>query len=102
MRIKVQERQKKPRHSPLFTVANIRAQESRLAALTEAVRERIIEACIISGDTFEQLQKSRYQYYRGVMDVLDSEMIFMQTGVDLLGYAYPDGHLSNPQNACDR
>jgi len=53
----------------------------------------------ISGDTFEQLQKSRYQYYRGVMDLLDSEMIFMQTGADLLGYAYPDGPLSEPVRA---
>lgn len=96
MRIKVQGEAEEAASLAAFAVANIRAQESRLAALTEAVRERIMRHASLSGDTFEQLQKSRYQYYRGVMDVLDSEMIFMQTGADLLGYAYPDGHLSEP------
>ena len=96
MRIKVQGEAEEAASLASYAVANIRAQESRLAALTEAVRERIMRHASLSGDTFEQLQKSRYQYYRGVIDLLDSEMIFMQTGADLLGYAYPDGPLSEP------
>lgn len=95
-RIKVQGEAEEAASLASYAVANIRAQESRLAALTEGVRERILRHASISGDTFEQLQKSKYQYYRGVMDLLDSEMIFMQTGADLLGYAYPDGSLSEP------
>lgn len=96
MRIKVQGEAEEAASLAAYAAANIRAQGSRLAALTEAVRERIMRHASISGDTFEQLQKSRYQYYRGVMDLLDSEMIFMQTGADLLGYAYPDGPQSEP------
>lgn len=96
MRIKVQGEAEEAASLASYAVANIRAQESRLAALTEAVRQRIMRHASISGDTFEQLQKSRYQYYRGVIDLLDSEMIFMQTGADLLGYAYPDGPASEP------
>jgi len=96
MRIKVQGEAEEAASLASYAVANIRAQESRLAALTEAVREKIMRHASLPGDTFEQLQKSRYQYYRGVMDLLDSEMIFMQTGADLLAYAYPDGSSSEP------
>lgn len=96
MKIKVQGEAEEAASLAAYAVANIRAQESRLAALTEGVRERIMRHASIAGDTFEQLQKSRYQYYRGAMDLLDSEMIFIQTGADLLYYAYPDGLLSEP------
>jgi len=96
MRIKVQGEAEETTSLASYAVANIKAQESRLTALTEAVREKIMRHASVPGDTFEQLQKSRYQYYRGVIDLLDSEMIFMQTGADLLGYAYPDGQLSEP------
>jgi hypothetical protein len=96
MRIKVQGEAEEAAALAVYAIVNIRTQGSRLTALTEAVRERIMRHSSIAGDTFEQLQKSRYQYYRGVIDLLDSEMIFMQTGVDLLGYAYPEGALSEP------
>lgn len=79
-----------------YAAANIKAEETRLAALTESVREKIIRRSSISGDTFEQLQESRYQYYLGATDLIDSEMIFMQTGADLLSYAYPNGLSSEP------
>lgn len=81
-----------------YAVVNIQTQESRLAAMSEAVRERIMRHAAIAGDTFEQLQKSRYQYYRVVMDIIDSEMIFMQTGADLLSYAYPGGRVTEPND----
>ena len=95
-RIKLQGEADEAASLAAYSVANIRANESRLAALTEAVRERILRHASISGDTFEQLQKSRYQYYRGLMDILESEMMFMQTGADLLAYAYPEGPGSEP------
>jgi outer membrane protein TolC len=95
-RIKMQGEAEETISLAAYADANIKAQESRLLALTEAVRERILRHASISGDTFEQLQKSRYQYYRGAIDLLDSEMIFMQTGADLLGYAYPGGCPSGP------
>ena len=93
-RIKMQGEAEETASLAAYADANIRAQRSRLSALAEAVRERILRHVSISGDTFEQLQKSRYQYYRGVIDLLDSEMIFMQTGADLLAYAYPGGEPS--------
>ncbi len=96
MRIKVQGEAEESASLASYAVADIKAQESRLAALTEAVRERLMRHASLAGDTFEQLQKSRYQYYRGVMDILESEMIFMQTGADLLAYAYPEGPSSEP------
>jgi hypothetical protein len=95
-RIKLQGEADEAASLAAYSVANIRANESRLAALTEAVRERILRHASISGDTFEQLQKSRYQYYRGVIDIFESEMMFMQTGADLLAYAYPEGPGSEP------
>ncbi len=97
MRIKIQGEADEAASLAAYSVANIRAQESRLAALTEAVRARIMRHSSISGDTFEQLQKSRYQYYRGVIDIIDSEMMFMQTGADLLSYAYPEGLSTEPK-----
>ena len=79
-----------------YAAANIKAQQARLASMSESVRERLIRHASIAGDTFEQLQSSRYQYYRVLMDMLDAEMIFMQTGADMLGYAYPGGAASEP------
>ncbi len=79
-----------------YAAVNINAQKSRLIAMSEAVRERVMRHLNIAGDTFEKLHQSRCQYYRVAMDMLDSEMIFMQTGVELLGYAYPGGTLSEP------
>lgn len=94
MRIKVQGEADEAASLAAYSVANIRANESRLAALTEAVRERILRHASISGDTFEQLQKSRYQYYRGVIDIFESEMMFMQT-------AKPSFLLTHIRNAPD-
>lgn len=79
-----------------YASANIAAQESRLASMAENVREKLLRHASIAGDTFERLQASRYQYYRVAADMLDSEMIFMQTGADLLSCAYPEGAASEP------
>ena len=96
MRIKLQGEAEEAASLAAYAAANIRAREKRLAALTESVREKIMRRASISGDTLEQLQESRYRYYQGVMDIIDSEMMFMQTGADLLSYAYPEGVSSEP------
>lgn len=96
MRIKIEGEAEETVALAGYAAVNIKAQEARLAAMSESVRERIMRHASIGGDTFEQLQKSRYQYYRAALDMIDSEMIFMQTGADLLSYAYPAGRASEP------
>ena len=96
MRIKIEGESEETFAYAEYASANIKTQEARLASMSEAVRERILRHVSIAGDTFERLQASRYQYYRVAADMLDSEMIFMQTGADLLSYAYPGGVATEP------
>ena len=79
-----------------YASANIEAQLSRLRAISENVREKLLRHSSLAGDTFEQLQNSRYQYYRIAADVLDSHLLFMESGADILSYAYPRGRESEP------
>ena len=79
-----------------YASANIEAQLSRLRAISESVRERLLRHASLAGDTFEQLQSSRYQYYRVAADVLDSYLLFMESGADILSYAYPRGRDGEP------
>lgn len=95
-RIRVEGEQEETFAYAEYAVVNIRTQEARLISMSEAVRERILRHLNIAGDTYERLQSSRYQYYRVAMDMLDSEMIFAQTGADLLSYAYPGGTATEP------
>lgn len=81
-----------------YAAANIEAQLSRLRAISENVREKLLRHASIAGDTFEQLQSGRYQYYRVAMDVLDSYLLFMESGADILCYAYPRGRESEPSD----
>lgn len=84
-----------------YASANIEAQLSRLRAISENVREKLLRHAAIAGDTLEQLQASRYQYYRVAMDVLDSYQLFMESGADILSYAYPRGRNTEPAARTD-
>ncbi|MDO4560486.1 MAG: hypothetical protein Q4C86_06010 [bacterium] len=79
-----------------YASANIEAQFSRLRAISENVREKLLRHASLPGDTFEQLQSSRYQYYRVAADMLDSYLLFMESGADILSYAYPRGRDGEP------
>ncbi|MEG2185407.1 MAG: hypothetical protein RRY12_12070 [Cloacibacillus sp.] len=79
-----------------YAAANIDVQLSRLRSIAEAVHERAMRHGAIAGDTFEQLQASRYQYYRTVADMIDSQLILLQSGADILSYAYPAGNSGEP------
>lgn len=80
-----------------YAAANIKAQYSRLRAIAESVRENSMRHGAIAGDTFEKLQNSRYQYYRVAMDMLDSQLILLQSGADILNAAYPQGAAGEPK-----
>lgn len=80
-----------------YASANIGAQYARLKSIAETVRENYVRHGTIAGDTFERLQRSRYQYYRVAMDMLDSQLIMLQSGADILAAAYPQGHESEPR-----
>jgi len=58
----------------------------RLKAALEAVRERVLRRSSLAGDTFEQLQRSRYQYYQAAMDYVDAEVSQLHATARLLVY----------------
>ena len=80
-----------------YASANIGAQYARLKSIAENVRENYARHGTIAGDTFEKLQRSRYQYYRVAMDMLDSQLILLQSGADMLAAAYPQGREGEPR-----
>lgn len=79
-----------------YAAANIEAQESRLRAIDENIREKLLRHDALAGDTFEQLQKSRYQYYLVATDLLDSQLLKLQGTADILSYIYPGGRADEP------
>ena len=79
-----------------YASANISAQYARLRSIAQGVTENYLRHQEIAGDTFEKLQSTRYQYYRVAMDMLDSQLILLQSGADILAAAYPQGNESEP------
>lgn len=79
-----------------YAEANIAAQRVKLSAVSEGVREKLLRRKALAGDTFEQLQAGRYQYYLRFRDMIDSYLIFVQSGADVLRAAYPAGIAAEP------
>lgn len=65
---------------------NRRFATQRVKAALEAVRERVLRRGSLAGDTFEQLQRSRYQYYQTAMNYVDAEVARLHAVVRLLVY----------------
>ncbi len=63
---------------------NIRFAAQRTKAALESVREQVLRSETIPGDTFEQLQRSRYIYYQVAMDYIDAEVVLLQGAARLL------------------
>ena len=68
------------------SLENKRFAIQRVKTALEAVRERAMRKMYLAGDTFEQLQASRYQYYLAAMDYVDAEVIELQARVRLLAF----------------
>ena len=79
-----------------YALANIEAQNDRLAAISRGVQEKQLRRNAIAGDTFERLQADRWQYYRTACDLLDSWQLYVQSASDLLVWLCPSGRDSEP------
>ena len=81
------------------TLENRRFAARRTKAALESVREQVLRRETLPGDTFEQLQHSRYIYYQVAMDYIDAEVSLLQGAARLLASTENDsaaGRL-NPQ-----
>lgn len=72
-----------------YAIKSIDANEKRLEAAKEAIRENLLRHEKIPGDTFEQLLKSRYNYLRTYLDFVDAQSLLLQTEAELAIFAYP-------------
>ncbi|MDF2567689.1 MAG: hypothetical protein K0R90_1145 [Oscillospiraceae bacterium] len=74
-----------------YAAADVNARASHLIVMAESIREKMLRRMVLPGDTFEQLQHSKSQYYRTAMDMLDQEKLFLQSVIDITSYVYPRG-----------
>ena len=95
-RIKINSRAEETLAELNYAAADVNARTAHLIVMAEEIREKTLRHAVLPGDTFEQLQHSKSQYYRTVMEMLDREEIFLQSEIDLTSYAYPNGLSSEP------
>jgi len=69
--------------------ADVNACASHLVVMTESIREKMLRHMVLPGDTFEQLQHSKSQYYRTALEMLDHEEMFFQSTIDIISFVYP-------------
>ena len=74
--------------------ANVNAYEAHLIVMAESIREKMLRREVLPGDTFEQLQYSKSQYYRTAIEMLDQEEQFLQSAIEINSYVYPSGVVS--------
>jgi hypothetical protein len=77
-----------------YAAADVNARASHLIVMAESIRERMLRRMVLPGDTFEQLQHSKSQYYRTALEMLDHEELFLQSAIDIISYIYPRGLVS--------
>ena len=65
---------------------NRRFAAHRVKTALEAVRERALRKAHLPGDMFEQLQSSRFSYYKTAMAYVDAQIIELQARVRLLTF----------------
>ncbi|MBC8016226.1 MAG: hypothetical protein H7X79_10855 [Sporomusaceae bacterium] len=74
-----------------YAAADVNARQARLIVMAESIREKMLRRMVLPGDTFEQLQHSKSQYYRTALEMLDHEEIYLQSAIDIIRYVYPTG-----------
>jgi hypothetical protein len=74
-----------------YAADDVKACESNLIVTAESIREKMLRRMVLPGDTFEELQKSKSQYYRTALEMLDHEELFLQSAIDIISYVYPSG-----------
>ena len=79
-----------------YAAADVNAKTSHLIVMAEAIREKLLRRMVLPGDTFEQLQHSKSQYYRTALDMLNQEEVFLHSAIDIISYVYPRGLAAEP------
>ncbi|MBP2635964.1 MAG: hypothetical protein H6Q72_1871 [Firmicutes bacterium] len=79
-----------------YAAADVNAKTSHMIVMAEAIRERTLRRMVLAGDTFEQLQQSKSQYYRTALDMLNQEEVFLHSAIDIISYVYPRGLVAEP------
>lgn len=74
-----------------YAAADVNASAARLVVMTESIREKMLRRMVLPGDSFEQLQNSKSQYYRAALEMLDNEELFLHSAIDIISYVYPSG-----------
>lgn len=74
-----------------YALESMKANEERIKAATEAVRENGLRYEKLPGGAFELLVKSRYDYMRSALDLIDAQSLFLQTEAELAVYSCPPG-----------
>ena len=74
-----------------FAAMDVNARIARLTVLAEDIREKKLRHQSLPGDTFEQFQNSKSQYYRMALDLLSREETFMAASIDVISFVYPSG-----------
>lgn len=77
-----------------YAAADVNARASHLIVMAESIREKMLRRMVLPGDTFEQLQHGKSQYYRTALEMLDHEELFLQSAIDIISYVYPRGLVS--------
>lgn len=70
----------------LAALENKRFAAQRVKAAIEGVRESVLRRDYIAGDSFEQLQRSRYLYYQAAMDYINGEVSLLHARTRLLAF----------------
>jgi len=96
-RMKINSRAEETLAALNYASADVSARTAHLLVMAEAIREKTLRRAVLPGDTFEQLQHSKSQYYRTVLEMLDHEEIFLHSAIELVSFVYPDGLKSEPQ-----
>lgn len=74
-----------------FAAMDVNARIARLTVLAEDIREKKLRHKLLPGDTFEQFQNSKSQYYRMALDLLNREETFLGAAIDVISFVYPSG-----------
>lgn len=77
-----------------YSASDVSARTAHLIVTAESIREKMLRRTVLPGDVFEQLQRSKSQYYGTALTMLDHEELFLQSEIDIISYVYPRGLVS--------
>lgn len=70
-----------------YALGSVRFGVTRARGAAEAVRQNGLRYGRISGDTLEALQRSRYDYLRAALDLMDAQLLALQALVEMGRFA---------------